>query len=313
MRKIVIALGGNALQEASGPSTAEAQLETVEKACGHIASVIELGYTVVVAHGNGPQVGRLVLQNEYAVPVTPAMPFDICGAMSQGMIGYHIQQAMGKVLRSRKISAQVATLVTQVVVSENDPMFQNPTKPIGPFYTEGEAKAIAAKTGYTMKEDSGRGWRRVVASPLPVEIVELNAIKHLIEGGFVVVAAGGGGIPVVKSANGELSGVAAVIDKDLASEKLAEDIGAEALLILTAVEKVSLNFGKPGQKDLDSITAAQAGEYVSQGHFAPGSMLPKVKAAVKFAKSGPGRKAIITSLDKAVDALAGKAGTFVVG
>jgi len=233
--------------------------------------------------------------------------------MSQGMIGYHIQQAMGKVLRERGIGSQVATLVTQVVVDQNDPMFQNPTKPIGPFYTEDEAKAIAAEKGYAMKEDSGRGWRRVVASPLPVEITELSAVKCLIDGGFVVVTVGGGGVPVVKSASGELSGVAAVIDKDLASEKLAEDIDADALLILTAVEKVSLNFNKPDQKDLDTVTVAQAKEYISQGHFAPGSMLPKVEAAVKFAQSGSGRKAIITSLDKAVDALAGKAGTTVVG
>jgi len=313
MKKIVIALGGNALQEAGGPSTAEAQLETVEKACEHIASVIEQGYTVIVAHGNGPQVGRLVLQNEYAVPVTPAMPFDVCGAMSQGMIGYHIQQALGKVLRKRGLDNQVATLVTQVVVDQNDPMFQNPTKPIGPFYTEDEAKAIAAEKGYTMKEDSGRGWRRVVASPLPVEITELSAVKCLIDGGFTVVTVGGGGVPVVKNAKGELSGTAAVIDKDLAGEKLAEDIDADALLILTAVEKVCLNFNKPDQKDLDTITVAEAGEYISQGHFAPGSMLPKIEAAVKFAKSGPGRKAIITSLDNATLALAGKAGTTVVG
>jgi len=311
VKKIVIALGGNALQEAGGPSTAEAQLETIEKACEHIASVIQQGYTVVVAHGNGPQVGRLVLQNEYAVPVTPAMPFDVCGAMSQGMIGYHIQQALGKVLRARGVSSQVSTLVTQVVVDQNDPMFQNPTKPIGPFYTEDEAKAIASEKGYAMKEDSGRGWRRVVASPLPVEITELDAVKCLIDSDFTVVTVGGGGIPVVKDGAGNLSGVAAVIDKDLASEKLAEDIDAQVLLILTAVEKVSLNFNKPDQKDLDTITVAQAQEYINQGHFAPGSMLPKVEAAVKFAQSAPGRKAIITSLDKAVDALAGKAGTTI--
>ena len=312
MKKIVIALGGNALQEDGKPATAQAQLETVEKAATYIADIIEKGYTVVVAHGNGPQVGRLVLQNEHAASVTPAMPFDVCGAMSQGMIGYHIQQALGKILRARGLGQQVATLVTQVVVDKNDPMFQNPTKPIGPFYTEAQAKAIADEKGYTMKEDSGRGWRRVVASPLPVEINELAAVKCLIDGGFVVVTVGGGGIPVVKNNAGELSGIAAVIDKDLASEKLAEDIDADALIILTAVEKVSLNFRKPDQKDLETITTAEAEGYVSEGHFAPGSMLPKVQAAIKFASSGAGRKAIITSLDKAVDALSGSAGTTVV-
>jgi len=312
MKKIVIALGGNALQDADGPSTAEAQLETVEKATAYIADIIAKGYQVIVAHGNGPQVGRLVLQNEYAIPVTPAMPFDVCGAMSQGMIGYHIQQALGKVMRARGINKQAATVVTQVVVDKNDPMFQNPTKPIGPFYKEEEAKVIAAEKGYTMKEDSGRGWRRVVASPLPVEINELDAVKCLVQGGFVVITVGGGGIPVIKDAKGNLSGTAAVIDKDLASEKLAEDLDADALVILTAVEKVSLNFNKPDQKDLDKVTAAEARKYVGEGHFAPGSMLPKVEAAIKFVESKPGRKAIITSLDKAVDAISGSAGTTIV-
>lgn len=311
MKKIVIALGGNALQEAGKPATAESQLEVVEKTSEYIADIIEKGYDVVLAHGNGPQVGRIVLQNEYATAVTPAMPFDVCGAMSQGYIGYHMQQGLEKVLRHRNIGKRVATLVTQVVVDKNDPKFKNPSKPIGPFYSEEEAKTIAAEKGYTMKEDAGRGWRRVVASPMPIEIVELDAVKCLINGGFIAITVGGGGIPVVKNESGDYVGTAAVIDKDLASERLAEDIDADALVILTAVEQVCINFGKPNQAALSTLSIADARQYISEGHFAPGSMLPKVEAAIKFVESKPGRKAIITSLDKAVEALEGKAGTTV--
>jgi len=311
VNKIVIALGGNALQEAGKPATAQAQLEVVERTSVYIADILEKGYQIVLAHGNGPQVGRLVIQNEYAEPVTPAMPFDVCGAMSQGMIGYHIQQGLSKVLRSRGNSTPVATVVTQVVVDAHDPKFQTPSKPIGPFYTEEEAAAIAAQKGYVMKEDAGRGWRRVVASPMPVEIVELDAVRCLVDNGFIVVTVGGGGIPVVRNAQGNLKGVAAVIDKDLASERLAEDLDVDALVILTAVEKVSINFKKPDQKDLDTLSVAEAKRYIAEGHFAPGSMLPKIEAAVKFVESKPGRRAIITSLDKAALALEGKAGTTI--
>ena len=311
MKKLVIALGGNALQEAGKPATAQAQLEVVEKTSEYIADIVERGYEVIVAHGNGPQVGRIVIQNEVASASTPAMPFDVCGAMSQGMIGYHIQQGLSKVLRHRGINKNVVTIVTQVVVDKDDPKFKAPSKPIGPFYTEEEAKAIAAEKGYTMKEDAGRGWRRVVASPLPVEIVELDAVKTLNDAGFVVVTVGGGGIPVVRNEAGDLEGVAAVIDKDLASEKLARDMDADALVILTAVEKVSINFKKPDQKDLDRMSAAEAKQYIKEGHFAPGSMLPKIEAALNFVESKPGRIAIITSLDKAVDAIEGRAGTTI--
>lgn len=311
MKKLVIALGGNALQEAGKPATAQAQLEVVEKTSEYIADIVERGYEVIVAHGNGPQVGRIVIQNEVASASTPAMPFDVCGAMSQGMIGYHIQQGLSKVLRHRGINKNVVTIVTQVVVDKDDPKFKAPSKPIGPFYTEEEAKAIAAEKGYTMKEDAGRGWRRVVASPLPVEIVELDAVKTLNDAGFVVVTVGGGGIPVVRNDAGDLEGVAAVIDKDLASEKLARDMDADALVILTAVEKVSINFKKPEQKDLDRMSAAEAKQYIKEGHFAPGSMLPKIEAALNFVESKPGRIAIITSLDKAVDAIEGRAGTTI--
>ena len=311
MSKIVIALGGNALQESGRPATAQAQLDVVEKTSEYIADIIEQGYTVALAHGNGPQVGRILLQNEAANDITPAMPFDVCGAMSQGYIGYHMQQGLEKVLRSRGCNKRVVTIVTQVVVDRNDPKFLNPSKPIGKFYTEQEAKQLATERGYTMKEDAGRGFRRVVASPMPVEIVELDAVKCLIDGGFIPITVGGGGIPVYRDQNGNYIGTAAVIDKDLASERLAEDLEADALVILTAVEKVSINFKKPEQQDLDSMTVDEAICYIQQGQFAPGSRLPKVEAAIKFVQSKHGRRAIITSLDKAVQALAGNAGTVI--
>jgi len=311
MKKLVIALGGNALQEAGQPATAEAQLAIVHKTSRYIADIIEQGYQVAVAHGNGPQVGRIVLQNETAADVTPAMPFDVCGAMSQGYIGYHIQQGLAEALRQRGNASEVVTVITQVIVDESDPKFRNPSKPIGKFYSEDEAKALAAEKGFVMKEDAGRGWRRVVASPVPVDIVELSAVECLFNNGYVVVTVGGGGIPVVRDEMGNLFGTAAVIDKDLASEKLAECLGADTLLILTAVEKVCLNYNKPDQKDLDTITAAEAKEYMAEGHFAPGSMLPKMEAALKFVESKPGRRAIITSLEMATAALAGRAGTIL--
>lgn len=309
MKKIVIALGGNALQEAGKPATAQAQLEVVEKTSEYIADIIEAGYNVVLAHGNGPQVGRIVIQNEYASSQTPAMPFDVCGAMSQGMIGYHMQQGLSKVLRKRGNNTCVATVVTQVVVDKNDPKFLAPSKPIGPFYSEEEAKKLAAEKGYSMKEDAGRGWRRVVASPMPVEIIELDAVKCLVDNGFIAITVGGGGIPVIRDEAGDLVGTAAVIDKDLASEKLAEDLDCDVLVILTAVEQVCINYGKPDQKALSALGIDDARKYMAEGHFAPGSMLPKIEAALKFVESRKGRKAIITSLDKAVEALAGNAGT----
>ncbi|MGI6698626.1 MAG: carbamate kinase [Clostridia bacterium] len=312
MKRLVIALGGNALQEGNGPATAEAQLEVVRNTASHLADIMEKGYQVIIAHGNGPQVGRLVLQNEGASHITPAMPFDVCGAMSQGMIGYHIQQAMGDELRRRGLERPVATLVTQVVVDKDDPGFNNPTKPIGPFYSADEAKRLEKEKGYTMREDAGRGWRRVVASPAPVEIVELPAIKALVEAGVIVVTVGGGGIPVIRRDDGSLEGIAAVIDKDYASEKLAEDIDADGLVILTAVEKASINFGRADQKDLDVLPVEQAKEYAHKGHFAPGSMLPKINAATAFAASKKGRIAIISSLEKALDALEGRTGTLII-
>lgn len=310
MEKVVVALGGNALQATGSEATAEAQLEVVKETTVYLADIIEEGYNLIVAHGNGPQVGRIVIQNEVADSVTPAMPFDVCGAMSQGMIGYHLQQALGDELRNRGIDKPVATIVTQVVVDKEDKAFQNPTKPIGPFYTKEEADKLEAEKGYVMVEDSGRGYRRVVASPKPVRIVELETVKTLVNSNNVVITVGGGGIPVVEE-NGRLQGAAAVIDKDLASQRLAEDTDADILVILTAVPRVAINFGKPDQKELDRVTTEQMKQYAEEGHFAPGSMLPKVLAAIEFAESRKGRKAVIASLDKAKEALRGESGTIV--
>ena len=309
-QKIVVALGGNALQSGNGPATAEAQLEVVKNTCERIAEIAESGYEVGVVHGNGPQVGRILLASETAKDVTPAMPFDVCGAMSQGYIGYHLQQALGYALKKRGKDIPVVTLATQVVVDGADPGFVNPTKPIGPFYGEDEAKAIAAVKGYTMKEDAGRGWRRVVASPIPQKIVEIDSVRRLWDS-TIVITCGGGGIPVVEKEDGSLEGVAAVIDKDFAAELLAEQVEADVLMILTEVEKVAVNFNKPDQQNLDHMTLAEAEKHCADGQFAPGSMLPKVKAAMKFVTAYPEKKAIITSLDKAIDALEGKTGTVV--
>lgn len=311
MAKIVIALGGNALQSKNSQPTAEGQLEVVKKTCEHIADISCSGYEIALVHGNGPQVGRILLASETAKDVTPAMPFDVCGAMSQGYIGYHIQQALKYSLSSRNINFPVVSVATQMIVDKNDPAFQNPTKPIGAFYTEEEAKVLIEEKGYTMKEDAGRGWRRVVASPIPKKIVEIQAIQDLWDSS-IVISCGGGGIPVVENMDGTLEGVAAVIDKDFAAELLAEEVDADILMILTEVEKVAINWGKPNQEDLDKLTLKDGVRYIEEGQFAPGSMLPKVEAAMKFVRAYPNKKAIITSLDKAIDALEGKTGTSIV-
>ncbi len=309
--KIVIALGGNALQAFGSPATAECQLEVVRKTSEYIAQIVASDYEIALVHGNGPQVGRILLATEVARDFTPAMPFDVCGAMSQGYIGYHLQQGMHEALiKIKKGYVPVVTIVTQMVVDKTDPAFKNPTKPIGPFYSKEEAETIAAQKNYILKEEVGRGWRRVVASPIPHHIVEIDAIKRLWHS-TIVVFAGGGGIPVIEHEDGSFEGVAAVIDKDYAAELLAEQVEVDTLLILTEVKKVAINFNKPDQKDLDKMTVDEAERYAEEGQFAPGSMLPKVQAAVKFAKSGEGRKAIITSLFEAVDALEGKTGTLI--
>lgn len=310
MEKIVIALGGNALQSKKSAPTAAGQLEVVKRTCERIADISSQGYEVAIVHGNGPQVGRILLASESAKEVTPAMPFDVCGAMSQGYIGYHIQQALKYALSLRNKNCPVLTVATQMVVDENDPGFANPTKPIGPFYSEEEAKKLTEEKGYTMKEDAGRGWRRVVASPIPRRIVEIEAIKKLWDSS-IVISCGGGGIPVVERMDGTLEGVAAVIDKDFAAELLAEQVDADVLMILTEVEKVAVNWGKENQQDLDHMSLKDAVQYIEEGQFAAGSMLPKVEAAMKFARTYPDKKAIITSLDKAIDALEGKTGTVI--
>lgn len=310
MPRIVIALGGNALQSKDSKPTSEGQLEVVRHTCDRLAEISARGYEMSIVHGNGPQVGRILLAFETAKDVTPAMPFDVCGAMSQGYIGYHIQQALKYALSIRNKHCPVVTVATQLVVDKDDKAFENPTKPIGPFYTEEEAAKLTEEKGYIMREDAGRGWRRVVASPTPRKIVEIDAIKNLWKS-TIVVSCGGGGIPVVENPDGTLEGVAAVIDKDFAAELLAEQVDADTMMILTEVEKVAVNWGRPEQQNLDKMSLKEAALYVEEGQFAPGSMLPKVEACMKFVRQNPQKKAIITSLDKALDALEGKTGTVI--
>ena len=309
-KRIVIALGGNALG-----NNPEEQLELVKNTAKSIVDLIKEGHEIMIGHGNGPQVGMINLAMEYASQEganTPTMPFPECGAMSQGYIGYHLQQAIGNELKREGINKCCVTVVTQVVVDEHDPAFKNPTKPIGSFYTKEDAEKIEKEKGYTFVEDSGRGYRRVVASPKPVEIVESNVIEKIVATGNIVITVGGGGIPVIKTNNGELKGVPAVIDKDSSSAKLAQDLAADMLIILTAVEKVAINFNKPNQKDLSSMTLEECEKYISEGHFAKGSMLPKVEACKKFVEeSSKNAVAIITSLEKAAEAIRGETGTTI--
>ena len=307
-KRIVIALGGNALG-----NTAAQQLELVSLTAKPIVDLIAAGNEVIIAHGNGPQVGMINLGLSTAAEagaIKSDMPFPECGAMSQGYIGYHLQNAIGNELTARGLRKDVATVVTQVLVDENDPAFQHPTKPIGSFYDRVAADRIMAQRGCTMVEDAGRGWRQVVPSPKPVDVIEKNTVRALVDSGTVVITVGGGGIPVVRR-NGRLVGTPAVIDKDFASAKLAELLNADMLIILTAVEKVAINFNKPDQKGLDDLTPAEAYKYMDENQFAKGSMLPKVQAAVKFAESKPGRTALITLLEKAKDGIEGKTGTRV--
>lgn len=305
-QKIVIALGGNAL----GNNLAE-QKEAVRVTAKAIVDLVAEGHQVVVSHGNGPQVGMIQNAMTELRRSNPEKyddcPLSVCVAMSQGYIGYDLQNALREELLSRGMHKPVVTVLTQVEVSADDPAFANPTKPIGSFMSEEEAKALQAK-GVDVMEDAGRGWRRVVASPKPQKIIELESVKALVDAGVLVIACGGGGIPV-KAQGNELKGAAAVIDKDFASAVLARDLDADSLIILTAVEKVAINFGKPDQQWLDTLTCAEAEKLCGEGHFAPGSMLPKVKAAMDFAGSKDGRTALITLLEKANDGIAGRTGT----
>ncbi|MGN8874654.1 carbamate kinase [Pseudoflavonifractor sp. HCP28S3_F10] len=309
-KRIVIALGGNAL----GNNLPE-QMVAVQQTSKAIADLIEEGHEVIIAHGNGPQVGMIQNAMTELTRSNPEKyipcPLSVCVAMSQGYIGYDLQNALREELLNRGIDKPCATVLTQVIVDKNDPAFQNPTKPIGAFMSKEEAEKLAAERGYVVKEDAGRGYRRVVASPKPQSIAEIDTVRALVEAGHVVIACGGGGIPVFKTEGNRLDGAAAVVDKDFASCVLAQQLDADCLIILTAVEKVAIHFGKPDVKWLDELTPAEAQKYIADGEFAPGSMLPKVQAALQFAESKAGRTSLITLLEKAKDGVAGKTGTSI--
>ena len=310
MSKIVIALGGNAL----GKEPKE-QLDLLKGVAKIIVNLVKEGNSIVLTHGNGPQVGQVLLAMDYSAngdAGTPSMPFAECGSMSQGYIGYHLQQCLQEELNKQGIKKDCATIVTQVLVDLNDRAFENPTKPIGMFYSKEEAEAIEKEKGYTFVEDSGRGYRRVVPSPKPIDIIEKGIISKLVDDDNLVIAVGGGGIPVVRGENG-LEGVAAVIDKDRSAALLAREINADMLLILTAVDKVFINYNTPEQMALDELTIEEANSYIESGHFAKGSMLPKVEACMEFVNGNVGKKAIIGSLEKASEAINGTSGTVIKG
>lgn len=309
--RVVVALGGNAILQRGQKGTADEQLENIRVTAWHIAQMVHGGWRVVVTHGNGPQVGNILLQNEEARHVVPPMPLDVCGASSQGLIGYMLVQALRNELRSRGLPHHPACLVTQVVVNPEDPAFRQPTKPVGPFYTDAQAKRLVHNKGWQVVNTGAKGWRRVVPSPDPQMIVEIEAIRDLIAAGLMVVACGGGGIPVARGAGGQFYGVEAVIDKDLASERLATDIGADELLILTDIEQVQVDYGKPTARPLQRITFAEGRALMAEGQFPPGSMGPKIEACLRFVAHG-GRRATVAGLGRAMAALRGEAGTSVV-
>lgn len=312
MSKIaVVAIGGNSLIKDKDHQTVPDQMAAVNETCIHIAKMVKAGYDVVITHGNGPQVGFILRRSEIASHELHEVPLVNCGADTQGAIGYQIQQALQNEFKKQGIEKAVATVVTQVLVDKNDPAFKNPSKPIGSFMNEGEALIKKEKEGWDIKEDSGRGFRRVVASPIPMEVVELEPIKQLIKADMCVVAVGGGGIPVIRNDKGFLEGKDAVIDKDFASSLLATNLNADILVISTAVEKVYLNYNKPDQKALDTITLAEAKKFQEEGHFAAGSMGPKIKAIIQFIEKG-GKKGLITSPEKIAEALNGQTGTYIV-
>jgi carbamate kinase len=311
MKTIVIAIGGNSLIKDDRHMSVPDQYAAVIETAAHITDLIERGFRVVITHGNGPQVGFILLRSEHSRGILHEVPLDSIGADTQGAIGYQIQQAMQNELHRRGLKRSVATIVTQALVDKDDPAFQKPSKPIGQFYKKAEAEDRMRIEKWTMVEDAGRGWRRVVPSPKPARIIEADIIKHLVDDDYVVIAAGGGGIPVVQDDQGNLHGTAAVIDKDHAAAVLAKEIAADMLVISTAVEKVCLNFGKPAQKALDRMTVAEARQYMTEGHFKPGSMLPKIQACIRFIEDG-GQEALITSPEVLPAALAGQTGTRIV-
>lgn len=308
MTRIVVALGGNALS-LDGKATATAQQQVANQTAGLLARLVQAGHELAVVHGNGPQIGNIILHEEAInTEKTPTMPVDTCGAMSQGQIGYWLQNAFFNNFQALGINKPVAAMVTQVLVDPNDPAFSNPTKPIGPFYSEEEAKKLATERGFTVKEDAGRGWRKVVPSPAPIDIVEADLVKMALDNQAILIAAGGGGIPVYYK-DDKLVGLEAVIDKDFAAAKLAEIIDADVLLILTAVDTIKINYGQPNEQSISQMTLDQARQYIAEGQFAPGSMLPKVEASIKFVSTGGGRQAIITTPEGALDAINGLTGT----
>jgi carbamate kinase len=305
----IVAIGGNALSQPKESPTAENMLKNLENTAKCLVELVKKNYKIVITHGNGPQVGNILVQQDIAKEVIPPFPLDVNGAMTQGYIGYMISQMLKNVLTAEHMEKDVSSIVTQVLVDKNDPAFNNPSKPIGPFYTEEEANTFIKEKGWSMVEDAGRGWRRVVPSPEPLEIVEIRAIKQLVKDNNITIAAGGGGIPVVKEEN-KLKGVEGVIDKDRASALLAIELDADEFIILTAVEKVFINFNKPNQQAISSMTVNQAIQYMKEGHFSKGSMLPKIEACTNFVLK-TGRSALITDLTKLVDALEGKTGTII--
>ena len=307
----VVAVGGNALIKDKAHQTVQDQYEAAVETMGHIVGMIEMGWDVVVTHGNGPQVGFILRRSELASHELHEVPLDYCGADTQGAIGYMFQQILHNQFLAKSMDKNAVTVVTQTIVDREDPAFKNPTKPIGSFMEEAQAREKIKTEGWTMVEDDGRGWRRAVPSPIPQRIVEVDAIQSLIRAGFVVVAVGGGGIPVIETPDGNLVGVEAVIDKDFGSSILASMIDADLFLISTAVEKVAINFNKPDQKWLDKLTTSEAKQYIEEGHFAKGSMLPKIQAILKFMELG-GRQALITDPEHIMEALQGKTGTWIV-
>jgi carbamate kinase len=306
----VVAIGGNSLIKDKNHQTVPDQFDATRETCTHIAGMIEQGWKVVITHGNGPQVGFILLRSELASNVLHTVPLDSCGADTQGAIGYMIQQCLYNEFKQREIKKSIVSVVTQTLVEKNDPAFKNPTKPIGPFYDKEKAEKYRKERGWNVMEDAGRGWRRVVPSPIPVEIIEQDIIKSLVNKGIIVVAVGGGGIPVIEQ-DGRLKGAEAVIDKDYASALLAIGIKADLFLISTAVEKVALNFGKPNQKSLDRMTLAEAKKYLEQGHFPSGSMGPKIEAIINYLKHG-GKEALITNPENLEHGLRGETGTRIV-
>lgn len=308
--KVLVSLGGNAILKHGQKGTAEEQTANVQETAKHLARLVRRGDRLALSHGNGPQVGNILLQNEIAKETLPPMPLDVCGAESQGMIGYMLQRAIRSELDGRS-NVPVTTVITQTLVDASDPAFRNPTKPVGPFYTEAQASELSKTKGWRMISDSGRGYRRVVPSPSPLDIVEKDMIIRLFESGTIVIGAGGGGIPVVKDSDGKFRGVEAVLDKDRTAALLAKTLDVEVLLILTDVEKVCINYGKPGQKALNELSAAEARKYLADGQFPPGSMGPKIESAVDFVSSAQNRKVIIAPLQRAEEALKGEAGTTI--